>query len=278
MADCLRAVPMSRSDTGAVTLAALGDTGARCEPGSRRWPTWTPSTTSTRSGRHARPRAGSRGPPGRRWLTCSVISTTARSTVNDAGSATTTAVWTGCRCAAGWAAATPTSGSTTPWSGCATGRRSTWVAALGVWWPIWSSAACPRWASTSRPPPSNWPVAAAPRHCAATCSNRCPGPAGGRRCCWPTATSASAVTRGACCAGRANCCAAADGVWPNSTRRSAASTRDGCGWSRRARSARGFGGRRSASTARHGWPTTSALRSRRSTRSAGRVVASLAAT
>ena len=28
MADCLRAVPMSRSDTGAVTLAALGDTGA----------------------------------------------------------------------------------------------------------------------------------------------------------------------------------------------------------------------------------------------------------
>jgi hypothetical protein len=29
MADCLRAIPMSRSDTGAVTLAALGDTGAR---------------------------------------------------------------------------------------------------------------------------------------------------------------------------------------------------------------------------------------------------------
>jgi glycosyltransferase A (GT-A) superfamily protein (DUF2064 family) len=28
MADCLRAIPMSRSDTGAVTLAALGDTGA----------------------------------------------------------------------------------------------------------------------------------------------------------------------------------------------------------------------------------------------------------
>ena len=27
MADCLRAIPMSRSDTGAVTLAALGDTG-----------------------------------------------------------------------------------------------------------------------------------------------------------------------------------------------------------------------------------------------------------
>jgi len=28
MADCLRAIPMSRSDTGAATLAALGDTGA----------------------------------------------------------------------------------------------------------------------------------------------------------------------------------------------------------------------------------------------------------
>jgi glycosyltransferase A (GT-A) superfamily protein (DUF2064 family) len=28
MADCLREIPMSRSDTGAVTLAALGDTGA----------------------------------------------------------------------------------------------------------------------------------------------------------------------------------------------------------------------------------------------------------
>lgn len=28
MADCLRSVPMSRADTGAVTLAALGDTGA----------------------------------------------------------------------------------------------------------------------------------------------------------------------------------------------------------------------------------------------------------
>ena len=28
MADCLRAIPMSRSDTGAVTLAALGDTAA----------------------------------------------------------------------------------------------------------------------------------------------------------------------------------------------------------------------------------------------------------
>lgn len=28
MADCLRAIPMSRSDTGAVTLAALADTGA----------------------------------------------------------------------------------------------------------------------------------------------------------------------------------------------------------------------------------------------------------
>ena len=28
MADCLRAIPMSRSDTGAVTLAALGHTGA----------------------------------------------------------------------------------------------------------------------------------------------------------------------------------------------------------------------------------------------------------
>jgi len=27
-ADCLRVIPMSRSDTGAVTLAALGDTGA----------------------------------------------------------------------------------------------------------------------------------------------------------------------------------------------------------------------------------------------------------
>ena len=28
MADCVRAIPMSRSDTGAVTLVALGDTGA----------------------------------------------------------------------------------------------------------------------------------------------------------------------------------------------------------------------------------------------------------
>jgi uncharacterized protein len=29
MADCLRAIPMSRSDTGAVTLAVLADTGVR---------------------------------------------------------------------------------------------------------------------------------------------------------------------------------------------------------------------------------------------------------
>ena len=72
---------------------------------------------------------------------------------------------------------------------------------------------------------------------------------------------------GAAAGGRAASTAAA-GAWPNSTRRSTESTRAGCGWSRRARSARGSGGRRSASTARRGWPTTSAWRSRRSTRSA----------
>ena len=63
MADCLRAIPMSRSDTGAVTLAALEDTG-ECEPGSRRWRMWTPSTMSTQSGAPARPAAGLCAPPG----------------------------------------------------------------------------------------------------------------------------------------------------------------------------------------------------------------------
>ena len=39
-----------------------------------------------------------------------------------------------------------------------------------------------------------WPGAAARRSCCGTCSTRCRAPAGGRRCCWPTATSASAAT------------------------------------------------------------------------------------
>ena len=167
--------------------------------------------TSTPSGANARPTVGSCGPPGT-VSACSVTSMTARSTVSAAGFATTTAASTGCRCAAGSAAATPTSASTTPSSGCVMARRSTWVAALDVWWPTWSSAECPRWGSTSRRPPSRWPAAAAPLPCAATCSNRCRAPAGGRPCCWPTATSASAVTRGAFCGGRANCCATAGAV------------------------------------------------------------------
>ena len=108
--------------------------------------------------------------------------------------------------------------------------------------------------------PSRLPVAAALRRYAATCSNRCLARADGRRCCWPTAMSASAVTRGAFCGGLANSSDTAGGVWPSSTPRSVAYTPDGCDLSRRARPVPGFGGHRSASTARPDWPTRQAWR------------------
>ena len=58
MADCLHAVPMSRADTGTVTLAALRDNGLAVTLVPE-LPTWTPSTTWRSSVPHAHRTAGS---------------------------------------------------------------------------------------------------------------------------------------------------------------------------------------------------------------------------
>ena len=65
MADCLRTVPMSRSDTGAVTLAALRDTGIDVEPGFRTRRFRHRRRHRTRCARCARPGADSSGRQGR---------------------------------------------------------------------------------------------------------------------------------------------------------------------------------------------------------------------
>lgn len=85
-----------------------------------------------------------------------------------------------------------------------------------------------------------------------------PAPAGGRRYCWPTATSGSVVTRSGCCAAPPTCSGAADRASPNSTRPHAESRRSGCGWNRRGRSDRGSGGPRWGWTARNASPVTPA--------------------
>ena len=76
---------------------------------------WTPSTMWTLVRARLRTRQPVRArDQGGGDLTCWAISTTARSTVNGVGSATTTARSASCRCAVGWAARTPTTSSTGP--------------------------------------------------------------------------------------------------------------------------------------------------------------------
>ncbi len=90
--------------------------------------------------------------------------------------------------------------------GLCNGPTIDWVAALDVWWRTWSSAECPRSGSTSRPPPSSWRAAAAPRPCAATCSNRCRGPAGGTTVLLADGNVGLGGDPRRICGGPANCC------------------------------------------------------------------------
>ena len=182
MADCLRAIPMSRSDTGAVTLAALANTGSHVSL----VPTLADVDTiddvdEVRARLRARA-AGSCAPPGR----CRMLGNLYDRALDgercwvrhDDGRVDRLPVrsWLGGR------------NADERFDNAVVGavRRPDDRLGLRSWTfggTPGRSGACLHSASISPPPPSRWRAAAAPRHFAATCSIRCQGQAGGRRCC-----------------------------------------------------------------------------------------------